>query len=354
MKSIDSGISLEGIEVPEEKSYFFEGTEKLLEIHFSSTNPYGHPISHIEPDLRNIERSSWDKLLEHAKCEILSQTNNSSIYSFVLSESSMFITKDRFILKTCGKTALLGVIKPLLRLVHDKCGYDSIVDMFYSHKNYMRPDLQPSSHRKFDDEVDLLNEIFEDGAAYAFGRINRDCWYLYTLDLIGVVKPDQTLEVIMTKVDRDVMSMFYQSYGLSADQLTKKTGIADLLPGAILDAFLFDPCGYSINGILPDGCYFTIHITPEDEFSYVSFETNVPQESYKDLVNNLLDIFKPGKAMVTLLANEDSITCDKELSGRTEYQDYKRVDHQLCCMKNYYLTYTQYMRTHLHGLPPPQ
>ena len=73
-----------------------------------------------------------------------------------------------------------------------------------------------------------------------------------------------------------------------------------------IDDFLFEPCGYSMNGILKNvssqrsmfkdflsksffiqdssdsglGEYMTIHITPEPEFSYVSFETNSPMVSY--------------------------------------------------------------------------
>jgi len=43
------------------------------------------------------------------------------------SESSMFITRNRFILKTCGKTTLLAAIKPLLELVYEKCGFDIIL-----------------------------------------------------------------------------------------------------------------------------------------------------------------------------------------------------------------------------------
>jgi Adenosylmethionine decarboxylase len=43
------------------------------------------------------------------------------------SESSMFISKNRFILKTCGRTTLLAAIKPLLKLVYEKCGFDMIL-----------------------------------------------------------------------------------------------------------------------------------------------------------------------------------------------------------------------------------
>lgn len=48
----------------------------------------------------------------------------------------------------------------------------------------------------------------------------------------------------------------------------------------------------------------TIHITPEEEFSYVSFETNASQCSYKDVIGRVLDTFRPGKFVVTVFANK--------------------------------------------------
>lgn len=48
----------------------------------------------------------------------------------------------------------------------------------------------------------------------------------------------------------------------------------------------------------------TIHITPQQEFSYVSFETNVPQSSYKELVTKVLKTFQPEKCVVTIFSNE--------------------------------------------------
>jgi S-adenosylmethionine decarboxylase len=48
----------------------------------------------------------------------------------------------------------------------------------------------------------------------------------------------------------------------------------------------------------------TIHITPEPEFSYVSFETNVACSSYREIINKVLDTFLPGKFTVTVFANQ--------------------------------------------------
>ena len=50
------------------------------------------------------------------------------------------------------------------------------------------------------------------------------------------------------------------------------------------------------------GDYTTIHITPEPEFSYVSFETNIATGNYMDLVTKVVDTFKPGKLIVTFYA----------------------------------------------------
>lgn len=51
----------------------------------------------------------------------------------------------------------------------------------------------------------------------------------------------------------------------------------------------------------------TIHITPEQEFSYVSFETNVAASDYGDLITRVIETFQPGKFVVTILANKVSL-----------------------------------------------
>ena len=51
------------------------------------------------------------------------------------------------------------------------------------------------------------------------------------------------------------------------------------------------------------GQYMTIHITPEPEFSYVSFESNIPMTSYLPIIEKVLKIFQPGKFILTIFAN---------------------------------------------------
>ena len=58
---------------------------------------------------------------------------------------------------------------------------------------------------------------------------------------------------------------------VSAGATTASSGIGSLLIGAAIDDYVFEPCGYSMNAV--DGAAFTtIHVTPEEGFSYASVE----------------------------------------------------------------------------------
>ncbi|CAL1269955.1 unnamed protein product [Larinioides sclopetarius] len=260
----------------------------------------------------------------------------------------MFISKNRIILKTCGSTTLLKAVKPLIYVVRDLTDFDVVLDIFYSRKNFMRPELQDKPHTSFEDETEALDQLF-DGSAYCLGRINRDCWYLYTLnpleDFIGVQVPDQTLEVIMEKLDPKVMKIFTKEICSTAKEATQKSGIDKLMPGLAIDDYLFDPCGYSMNGLFKGGYYVTIHITPEPGYSYVSFETNYPQESYSDLISRLLKLFCPGKFIMTLFANKLSVaSLSNCLSHKVDFKGFCRKELQFSHFKNYDLTYALFAK----------
>ncbi|KAF2897335.1 hypothetical protein ILUMI_08830 [Ignelater luminosus] len=329
---------------------FFEGVEKLLEVWFTNSDN-----SNKHADLRKIPRNKLESILKIVRCEIISFINNEQIDAYVLSESSMFISKRRFILKTCGTTTPLLCLQSLLLLVEQYAGFTEVEDLFYSRKNYKRPELQIGPHQDFDQEVALLDAIFPDGAAYCLGTMNKDCWYLYTLNpprdssinnTLTSLDPDQTLEILMTDLDPDVMSIFTREECLTAGEATKKSGIDKIIPNMVVDDYLFEPCGYSMNGISKNGCYMTIHITPEAEFSYVSFETNIPATSYREVITKVLDTFHPGKFVITVFTNQTSaaIETPKEMQHWPAIGEWKRRDMQHCCFKNYDLTYAFYSK----------
>ncbi|XP_044740349.1 S-adenosylmethionine decarboxylase proenzyme isoform X2 [Chrysoperla carnea] len=353
---------------------YFEGVEKLLEIWF--TNDDGENSTTKQGDLRKISRQQFESLLKIVRCEIISYISNDEIDAYVLSESSMFVSKRRLILKTCGTTTPLLCLGALLRLAEQIAGFTNVQDLFYSRKNYGRPELQHTPHQAFDQEVTLLDSFFENGSAYCLGSMNRDCWYLYTLNpaMIGplkspsaletsvmlppfskekqndedrsLIEPDQTLEILMTNLDLDIMAIFTRDETQSAAEATKRSGIDKLIPNMVIDDFLFEPCGYSMNGISKTGHYMTIHITPEQDFSYVSFETNAPLVSYKDLMNRVLNTFKPNEAVVTIFANQTSMAAEapRELDKVSSLGDWLRRDIQHCRFKHYDLTYAFYSK----------
>lgn len=63
--------------------------------------------------------------------------------------------------------------------------------------------------------------------------------------------------------------------------------------------------------VLLQGQYWTIHITPEPEFAYVSFETNVPMSDYRELFQRVVRVFRPGSTSLTIFANSVSYTSVK-------------------------------------------
>lgn len=323
------------------KCNFYEGTEKLLEVWFTRSDNRNEQC-----DLRKIQRPAWESLLKFARCEILSMRRTEHLDGYVLSESSMFVYKDRIIMKTCGRTTLLNCIEPLLYLAKEIAGFDEILDVFYSRKNFMRPELQDQSHSSFDREIEILDNEFQVGSAYCLGKVNRDCWYLYTLHPEkGVSAPDQTLELIMVDLDDKMMSIFTRAGSSSAREATQKSGIDRLFHNLQVDDFLFEPCGYSMNGFLRSGHYVTIHVTPEVDFSYVSFETNAPQTSYMELIAKVIRLFMPSKFMMTIFANENSMAFNHLHEYKsTSFHGFQVEETQFTRFKNYELTFGNYCR----------
>jgi len=346
-----------GSEEEREDDSFFEGAEKLLEIWFTTKSQHGK-----EGDLRNIPRCKLEEMLLLAKCEIISCMKNSEIDAYVLSESSLFISKRRMILKTCGTTTPLDCIERIIDLVREFTKFDMIEDIYYSRKNFKRPLLQRSQHKSFEKEVNTLDRLFRDGAAYCMGTMNKDCWYMYTLNpieryVIGKEYHDcdQTIEILMNDLDPEIMNIFYKCNTDSACLATKKAGILKLVPGMKIDDCLFEPCGYSMNAI-SDRCktnneggvgdYATIHITPEPEFSYVSFETNIATENYMDLVIKVVDTFKPSKLIVTFYAtrNSKAVKFHEEMKACRKIDDFRRNDIQFCSFQDCDMTYAHFCK----------
>jgi len=291
---------------------FFEGPEKLFEIIFK-------PVQNAT--LRGVPKEVWVEVLKVVKCEIVNTISNSVLDAHLL---SLILYSNKMLIKTCGTTTLLLAV-PLVLEIARSLGFTEIESVFYTRKNFLQPEKQLFPHGNFHDEVKFLESAFDNGRAHILGNMNEDHLYIYHVGNPQNYfrKPDQTLEILMHEIDQEACKMFYREEDFTNPRATTmKTGIFDLFAvanpinarrnkssyqqkgkgGLIIDDWVFDPCGYSLNAI-DDDSYYTIHVTPQSEFSFASFETNVSWKYYPELIKRVVEIFRPGRFSVSVAAN---------------------------------------------------
>lgn len=277
------------------------------------------------------------------------------------SESSFFVFPHRLILKTCGTTLNLLGLPRILEIAATQANMHSVYRCFYSRKSFMFPERQLGPHKDWKQEVEYLDNIFATGAAYTVGKVNGDHWLLYLTDPDDTssselspinshpegnrwLSTDYTIEILMSNLSNSARTPFF-SLSPSGDphthatMLSQQLGISDIFPPDLttLDAYTFSPCGYSANALVKlnddltcdnkDGAvkkseegYYTIHVTPEEGWSYASFECNVPSHAstksrsipdLKTLIQRVVGIFQPGRLSLTLfMSNQDNDTAE--------------------------------------------
>ncbi|KAK5694854.1 spermidine resistance protein [Elasticomyces elasticus] len=151
--------------------------------------------------------------------------------------------------------------------------------------------------------------------------------------------------------------------------VTENCGLADVYPSskypdARIDSYLFTPCGYSANGVVPmpgdsdSTHYWTVHVTPEPQCSYASFETNVPTRvlgrETVDVVEQVVGIFKPGRFSVTIFEarGEDDKTAAKKDKRMDHVKGYRRVDRIVHDLEGYELVFRYFEREDWKGGEP--
>ena len=163
-------------------------------------------------------------------------------------------------------------------------------------------------------------------------------------------------------------------------------GLSDVYPKnkyteSRIDAYLFTPCGFSANAVIPAPAgetgthYFTVHVTPEPQCSYASFETNVPcgqkGRETSEIIQHVVDIFKPGRFSVTLFeaktnyeelaaAGADTVAeikaIERQVAKRNAKMDmihgYRRIDRIVHDLDGYDLVFRYYERNDWKGGAP--
>lgn len=214
---------------------------------------------------------------------------------------------------------------------------------------------------------------------------------------------DQTLEILMTHLSPASCARFQfpsdmplpqcaadaeyldRGHALGMD-LSSRLGLAQLFPTTALDAFAFEPCGYSANAVIPGSTnntagYWTVHVTPEEGSSYASFETNIgvrhgdasadaisshpaadskvglaSPDSLPSLVERVVTMFEPGKMSVTLFVSstedepvDETVADNASLLHRLELPGYGRSDRIAYEFEGYDLVFVSFEKGRSSG-----
>ena len=257
---------------PGPREMFFEGSEKKAEIVVDRTKT---------GSLREVDRDIWSKMVRLCGGDIISSISGTRCTAFLLSESSLFVWDDTFLIITCGRTRLVeGLVFFLDR-------FKDIRLLIFQRKNEYYSDLQESSFEE--DVVQLKRKT--GGRALRFGhRYGHHNSLFYASKNFSLPANDRTTELLMYSIRDDVARLLRSP---SADHIRKVTGLGDYLHDFDFDDHVFGPYGYSLNAIRDDR-YMAIHITPQEGSSYVSFETNLSLRGrYEGLLEKMIHVFKP-------------------------------------------------------------
>lgn len=275
----------------------FEGYEKRLEITFFQPGLFADPEG---KGLRALTKSQLDEILTPAACTIVSSLSNDDVDSYVLSESSLFVYAYKIIIKTCGTTKLLLAIPPILKFAEMLSL--NVRSVTYTRGSFIFPGAQPFPHRNFSEEVAILDGYFgklgSGSNAYVMGGAQKEQkWHVYSASADSETPCDNvyTLEMCMTGLDREKSQVFFKEQSDSAAVMTVNSGIRKILPDSQICDFDFEPCGYSMNSV-EGAAVSTIHVTPEDGFSYASFESvgyDLKVVKLNELVKRVLACFQP-------------------------------------------------------------
>jgi S-adenosylmethionine decarboxylase len=266
----------------------FEGPEKKLEIILFSP----------QPGLRDNSDRRWERVVKAGRAEIISKKSNNYLDAYILSESSLFVWEDRILMITCGQTNLINAVPEILKIA-DK---QKVAMVFYERKNFMFPQMQPAD---FEDDVAGIQRHFA-GKSYRLGPANHDHVHVfYSSHAKTAASQDATLQVLMHDLGPSIYEICIKGNSRSADQVLVKSGLNRIFPQMDMDSHVFYPYGFSVNGIERVN-YFTVHITPQPEGSYASFETNVIKNDYSGTVADVLSVFRPKRFSLLLTTSMDA------------------------------------------------
>ncbi|RLB42681.1 MAG: adenosylmethionine decarboxylase [Deltaproteobacteria bacterium] len=299
------------------RSSFFEGPEKKLEA----------VVTPDFPPLRSLGDDVWRGIVESAGAKVVSVLRTEHCDAYILSESSLFVFDDWFVLITCGQTTLVDAVPQILRSIPA----ESIAFLVYERKSEHFPEHQSTS---FHEDARRLQTMLP-GRALCFGdEHGRYVQMFHTTRPYTPETNDPTLEVLMHEIDKDVAQQFISSHVSSGTSIAVSSGIDAILPGFTTSEHVFNPTGYSLNAVKGEE-YYALHVTPEATGSYVSFETNCDFRGHLGgLVGSIIKLFRP--------LTFDVVTFVPESEPELLVAGYELGNHVVHALGGYQVSYFHY------------
>jgi len=293
----------------------YEGVEKKLILIYSGAR---------NVSIRKaIKEEVWNKVVKAVDAEVLSVMRGDNVDAYLLSESSLFVFNDRIYLKTCGTTRIFNSVKVIVAHLSEEIPGINLTRVVYSRPTYRFPDRQLKGYgRGFEKEVELLRMVTMEATARSWESTIHTTgdgitFHSSSLFLSGITKKQEgrtendecnevniSMDLAMFDMDQSKLKDFFGEV-----KALEKFGIGGFLPmespGLQIDEYTFQPCGYSLNAL--DGEYYwCVHVTPEAQYSYFSFETNHPSAS--EMYQKLKDFYSPERAIVLWADEQGSPT----------------------------------------------
>ena len=164
--------------VSEQESPGFEGPEKRLEINIRADGAG-------DDGLLKLSRSFWDACISKLNGEIVDEMSNTVWRAYIITESSLFVSKTKAVVIPCGTTTLLQCVAFLLAGIRS-AGME-VEWLQFSRKNYTYPDFQKPLHRDFTSEMKFLHNLGIHGDSHVLGPISQDHYFFFAAD--HIVRP---------------------------------------------------------------------------------------------------------------------------------------------------------------------
>jgi len=284
----------------------YEGVEKKLTLKFSGAEHFS--IRQM------IKEKVWKNMVHAVDAEILSVMRNESIDAYLLSESSLFVFDDKVCLKTCGKTRIFNAVGVVVPKIAKGIPGINLTWVRYSRPTYRFPGRQLEGYDEgFESEVERLKAVTAEATGSSWNSAIHTTGIGITFHSSTLFQHEKHSESTgvdeMSEAKQGKLCMDLAMFNLCSAKMSCFFGhqknvleascLRRFLPcdtsRLMIDDYSFKPCGYSLNAL--DGEYFwCVHVTPQEKYSYVSFETNHP--SALTVHKKLIEFYVPSRSSV--------------------------------------------------------